>query len=535
MKKKLLLTLSLAFVLACFFAISVFAEVVISENNIDEDGDIVADVVCRVESVDEQHICSIDVTYETANGETKESKIYYFVGLWAQQNKRQIEIIYVPSDFEMSQTIYFFDKVDVDGDGQYAANELIKGTKGGGFCIKSYTAYENDTFENTVDVKNTEVQAISYSKYLTYFGGNTFSDCSVLTSVTYNGRELEDYACIISPSVEVIMGGTFGGNGVSLDKNTSSPNFTRLVFEDRTGSVSFDQYCFTRGELREIVFGSGRYALNGSDRIALLYNGEGSSEYCLERVVVSKDTVIASGSISWNVGEYDVIVLGLESECASTYEANCSGALKNARSVTYNPCYFGHSQPQDDFNCETALVCPACLTYEYVASMTHVLDKGIELSDLFAGGCTFVGCINEGCLVREETAFDAIFVWMGYSVSTYGNGLSIVQGYAINRDSFNVALDNLDGFEIGVFATVNKTGKEMSPTLGDENVIFAPLGSVVNNYIDIKLIGIPTGEADTDFVCCIYAKLNGVLYFLDGGVSSMSIVGISPNEIGSIG
>ena len=533
MKKKLLLTLSLAFVLACFFAISVFAEVVISENNIDVDGDIVADVVCRVESVDEQHICSVDVSYTTVDGETKESKIYYFVGLWVQQNKRQIEIIYVPSDFEMSQTVYFFDKVDVDGDGQYAANELIKGTKGGGFYVKSYTAYENNTFENTVDVKNTEVQAISYSKYLTYFGGNTFSNCSALTSVTYNGRELEDFACIISPSVEVIMGGVFGGNGTSLDKNTVSPNFTRLVFEDRAGSISFDQYCFTRGELVEIVFGSGRYALNGSDRIALLYKGEGSGEFCLERVFVSKDTVFASGSISWNVGEYDVVVLGLESECASVYEANCKGALKNARSVTYNPCYFGHIEAQDDFNCETALVCPACLTYEYAAAMTHVLDKGIDLPDLFASGCTFVGCLNDGCLVREATSFDAIFVWIGYSASTYGNTLSIVQGYVINSESLNIAFDNFAEFEIGVFAAVNKAGTVMTPTFSDVNVIAAPLNSVVNSYVDIKLIGIPVSEADTNFVCCIYVKINGVLYFLDGGLSSNSVVGISHSEISS--
>ena len=88
MKKKLLLTFGLVLVLACFFAISAFADVVISDSNIDESGDIVADVVCRVESAEEQHICSIDVTYTSTDGDTKSSKIYYLIGLWKQQNNR---------------------------------------------------------------------------------------------------------------------------------------------------------------------------------------------------------------------------------------------------------------------------------------------------------------------------------------------------------------------------------------------------------------------------------------------------------------
>ena len=531
MKKKLLLTLSLAFALACLFAVSVFAETVISENNVAEDGDIIADVICQVESADEQHICSVDITYTATNGETKESKFYYFVGLWAQQNKRQIEIIYVPSDFDMSQTVFFFDKVDIDGDGQYASNELIKGTKGGGFYIKRYTAFENNSFEGTADVKNTEVQAISYSRYLTYFGGNTFSNCGALNSVTYNGRELEEFACIISPSVEVIMAGTFGGNGTSLDKNTVSPNFTRLIFEDRVGSVSFDQYCFTRGELVEIVFGSGRYALNGSDRIALLYKGEGSGEFCLERVIVSKDTVLASGSISWNVGEYDVIVLGLESESASLYEANCKNGLTNAKSVTYNPCYFGHTEAVDDLDCETALVCPACLVYVYEEAKTHVLGEGISLTDLFASGYTYVGCTNEDCNVHEETPFEAIFVWKGYSASTYGDAYSVTQGYEINRDSFNIAALNLDGFTIGVFAAVNRGGESFAPVLDSTSVIYAPFASVVNDYIDVKLTGIPKAEADTTLVFCICVQVNGVYYYLDGGVSAQTVCGVSYGAI----
>lgn len=531
MKKKLLLTLCLVLVLACFLAIYAFAEVVISESNVDENGDIVADVVCRVESVDEQHICSVDITYTSTAGETKSSKIYYFVGLWKQQNKRQIEIIYLPSDFEMSQIVYFFDKVDINGDGNYGFNELIKGTKGGGFYIKTYTSFANGSLEGTADVKKTGVQAISYSKYLTYFGGNTFSSCAALNSVTYNGRALEEFACIISPSVEVIMSGTFGGDGSSLNQNSVSSNFTRLVFEDRTGSVSLDQYCFTRNELIEIVFGSGRYALNGSDRIALLYKSENTSETCLERVIVSKDTVLASGSISWCVGEYDVIVLGNEAESASLYEANCKGALVNASGVTYNPCYLGHTKAEDDFNCETPLACSACLVYVYEEAKTHVLGSGLSLTDLFDGGYTYIGCTNEGCSVYEETPFEAIFVWRGYSVSTYGDTRSVTQGYKINRDSLNIAADMLEGFEIGVFASVNRNGEAFTPNLDSANVIAAPLKSFAFDYVDIKVTGISASDLEIRLVFCIYAKINDEYYYLDGGMTSETVFGVSYGEI----
>ena len=195
------------------------------------------------------------------------------------------------------------------------------------------------------------------------------------------------------------MFGAFGGDGRSLEQNSVSANFTMLIFEDRTGSLSFDQYCFTRNELIEIVFGSGRYALNSSDRIALLFKTENSKENCLERVILSKDTVLASGSISWYCGEYDVTVLGTESECASIYEANCKKALPNAKSVTYNPCYFGHTEAADDGDCTTPVTCTACSTVVTEAK-SHDFSGAWEKD---ASGHWHV-CANEGCAKTDTKA-----------------------------------------------------------------------------------------------------------------------------------
>lgn len=522
--RKILLILTLSVSLACLFAMCVGATVVISENNVDEGGDIVADWVCTVTDI--QDICSVDVTYKSTSGEMIVGKIYYLIGLWEQQNKRQIENIYLPEDFDMENTVYFFDKIDLNGDGEYGYNELIKGTRGSAFYIKKYTSFEDNTFSGEVDVKS-ELRSISYSKYLTYFGNEAFSRCGSLKNVTYNGKEVEEYTCIISPAVDNIMNGVFGGDGTSLTSNNITPDFTRIVFEDRENSVGFGQYCFTRGVAEEIVFGKGKYDIYGQDRIALQFVADGSSEYSLKTIVVSKDTILANGKISWYTGEYDVVVLGLEDESASLYEANCKSVLANAKSVTYNPCYFGHTEAEDDFNCETALVCPACLDYVYVEAITHTLGGGIALTDLFIGGCTYVGCTNDGCTVREETPFEAVFEWKGYSASTYGDTCSLTQGYKINRESFNTVKEYISDFSIGVLAAVNKSGEVFVPDFDSENVISAKLGSVVNDYVDVKITGIPGAAVNTNLVFCIYAKMDGKIYYLENGMAKSDALGIS--------
>lgn len=528
--KRIFLILVFTLSLACTFVICVSATVVISEKNIDENGDIVADLICKASDTEEQHICSVDITYTTKTGETKSSKLYYLIGLWTQQNKRQIETIYVPSDFDMAQTVYFFDKIDVNGDGEYDFNELIKGTRGSAFYIKSYVSFANNSFVDTVDVKQTELQAISYSKYLTYFGSNTFSSCAALNSVTYNGCELEDYTCIISPSVDSVMSGAFGGDGRSLDSNLISANFTRLVFEDRNGSVSFDQYCFTRNELTEIVFGAGKYNLNGQDRIALLYKTENTNETCLERVVVSKDTVIASGNISWCVGSYDVIVLGLESECAVLYEANCKKALPNASSVTYSPCYFGHTEIEDDGDCTTAVVCPACREYEYKSAISHVMTEGAEYSNYFENGIHFVGCGNVGCEVKTETALSPLVESLGYSCTTFGDALAMVQGYKINKEAISAYKVFKPELEIGFVAAHNQTGEAFSPDFASGNVISSPI-NLVNDYINTCVKGIEEENSDAVIVFCLYVKDENNVFFLDNGATENSVVGVSYNQV----
>ena len=86
------------------------------------------------------------------------------------------------------------------------------------------------------------------------------------------------------------------------------------MFEERTGSVSLQQYAFCRVVLEEIVFLGGTYHFR-NDSIAYAW-AKGTSDPCLERIVVSPETVLKTSTISWNVGNYDIVYIGTEGEYA---------------------------------------------------------------------------------------------------------------------------------------------------------------------------------------------------------------------------
>ena len=86
---------------------------------------------------------------------------------------------------------------------------------------------------------------------------------------------------------------------------------------------------------------------------------------------------------------------------------------------------------------------------------------------------------------------------------------------------------------MGVLASVNKSAKGYAPIIDDENVISISLGSVVNDYVDVKLTGIPTSEGETCLVFCVYVEIDGKMYYLDNGITSENVVGVSYNFISS--
>ena len=519
--KKILFSLMIVAICIFAFAVSVSAKTVISESNLDANGDIVGDLL--VDLGDDYHIVSVDISYLDKNGQEKNGKFYYETSYWSQRNQRQVKYVYVPNDFDMSQIIYILDKFDKDGNGEYAGTELIKLYQGGGaFKIYTYATYENATFTETANAIN-DIEIISYSKYFEKFADNGFgSKAPKLTTITYNGREPIADTLIISPLINEIFNGAFGGDGRSLTSNTIYTPFKKVIFEDRTISVSFGQYCFTRCIIEEIYFGSGTYYLNGSDRIALLFgadysNGDGAT---LKNVIVHSEANIATGSISWNVGSYDVIVLGKESDAKSYYESTNQQRFPNASSVTYNPCYYGHTL-NDDYNCETSLVCSAC--DEILAqAITHKGQIAIKYENGFGQkGEKHIICQNEGCNYNDKVSVEPLFVTDGYSIPEDGRGEMAIC-FTVNKNALNeYEAINGDAITYGVFAIAYKNigDKEIIDT---ESAVTAEVGREYVSF-EFKLVNIET-EAHKN------AQISFGAYVIDKNGSVSYIQPGTPNE-----
>ena len=54
---------------------------------------------------------------------------------------------------------------------------------------------------------------------------------------------------------------------------------------------------------------------------------------------------------------------------------------------------------------------------------------------------------------------------------------------------------------------------------------------MANDYIEILLTGIPEEHKDTNIVLCLYTTDGGVIKYIDNGVTSDSIVGVSFNGV----
>ena len=126
---------------------------------------------------------------------------------------------------------------------------------------------------------------------------------------------------------------------------------------------------------------------------------------------------------------------------------------------------------------------------------------------------------------------EPIFEWVGYSACTFGDGYSMTQGFKVNRASIEAYEKYAIEFDFGVLATVNASGEAIAPQLGDEGVIASRFDGNKNDYLDIKVTGIPKDNADTVVVFCIYAIKDGSTYYLDNGKMGETVDGISYNGV----
>lgn len=501
MKKKFLLVSLMLVVFICLFAVSISGETVISQNNVDAEGNVVAKTEGEYSYDGQtQHFSSVEITYKAESGETKNGKIYYLTNFWG--SRRQLHSTYLPSDFDMSQTVYMIDCVDANGDGVVSESEKIKGTQGDKNLYNKYGTYSDGAFTDLVNVKK-QITKLNYSRYLEYFGPNAYAQVPLVT-VTYNGKDAVEGTFFVVPSVNEFHGGAFGG---SADGNINGDTgmFTRLVFESREHNVYFGQYCFCRNVIEEVVFlGTGTYNLRG-DGIAYLWY-DGTNTPCLKRVVV-QDGVKFSGEISLNVGTYDIVFIGEEENYSY---GNYSSCLKNATgSVIYEKiCYvYGHTENENDNNCTTDLTCADCNEVLEKANESHKIKTTIEyLNGFIKNGEKHEKCTNEGCVYDLVTETNPLIYFAG--ISTNNDDTAICVKYAVDKSAITEYRNTGKAFNYGVVASAPQENnlEVINPDLSNATDCNTVVANIDDSYsaFDFVLRGFTDATYEKSLVMCAY-------------------------------
>ncbi len=521
-----------------------FAQTIISEGNIGEDGDIVANVEYSFTATKKYY--SVDITYTATDGQIKDGKFYYLTSDGLYNNRLQLEGVYVPKDFDLSQTVYIFDKADLNGDGEFSEDEKIKGSNGGGnsqsptMHWRSYQAFDNEAgafIGEQTDVRAL-VQSLSYPKYMQYFGHWFLCRGGSLKTVTYNGKKAVEGTIIISSRINEIMSNGFGGDGGNTNNSNLTPDYTRIVFEAREGSVSMGQYAFCRGVVEEVVFLSGRYSFHGQESIAYQLL-EGTSTPSLKRIVLDEGTTFGSGTIKWNVGSYDIVYLG--SEDGYSYD-NYSSCLTNATgSVIYEElCYvWGHTAGENDYDCTTALGCiyagDGC-GYLFEEARQHVMAEEYTYENGYLKSGTYKNaCANEGCGHGEESEISPLATSKGYSLEEGTNSGAIVFGITFNREAI-LAYESYLGtkIEFGLLAS----NEHESPLNDDAS---AKTGTVKTSFEDtkysifhLKLTNIAKDKWDSQLHLGAYLVIGNEISYVNNKEISQNSALVSYNIVATL-
>ena len=150
---------------------------------------------------------------------------------------------------------------------------------------------------------------------------------------------------------------------------------------------------------------------------------------------------------------------------------------------------------------------------------------------IFASLCTVDGCSAQ--TVNEEKTIGEMFVYLGYSYTeTAINGsYSMSQFYGINKENIAKYAD-VTGNEV-VYGFVissieNPIGNENA---NENNVILSESGKFVYDYASIKITGITENNTNKGVVFCMYVIDGDEVSYLDNGTTSQEVACKSYNDV----
>ncbi len=313
---------------------------------------------------------------------------------------------------------------------------------------------------------------------------------------------------------------------------SSSDNPITVVFLSRIDRVSMDR---KGGDTSYMTYVFANKANTGFEntKIGTWYNGNDTSYQKQNEMYVvfcnANNGAGAKYKISFKGSDdnktYPVLVSELQEGNAHIANPNTTittpaDCIKGAAVTTY--CYCGNIA--------------ASLPLEGSSALGHntlvengALDLGIAYVDFFALGVHTYECARCGEACAEET--EALFMWKGYSVSTFGDTFSMTQGFLVNRDALKEYKKYASDFEFGLIIAGNKSedGAAFAPELSGD--LCVPQSHIAHNYFDIKITGITSDFTDKLVVFCAFVKNGEKVYYLDNHTTSEAVTGISYNAI----
>ena len=179
----------------------------------------------------------------------------------------------------------------------------------------------------------------------------------------------------------------------------------------------------------------------------------------------------------------------------------------------------------DDFDCTTEHVCSVCLE-TVIEAISHDLLTTLTYESYDKEGTKTVTCTNEGCSHSVTEDVPALFICLGYSAQSYGNG-GILVGFGVNNKAISEYVDITgDEFKFGMFAGRDvKLGENDAVNVSGESL--AGIASVDYterdfDIVEFKVVGFATDEYKD-------ANLALGIYVIDGETVSY-VQASKPNE-----
>lgn len=485
MKKKIFMVLTLALLATCFMALAVSAEEV------------------------DPNAAYYDKVYVSESG--REFPIY-----------ENVDGVYYP-------LVWF--AYDIMGVDEETGEEVVVETKYvkahfediGCYSLESSQGRFNGCFYTYVDEDGTEIELNTKNLVVLNLRAGTMA-------TTYSASKKQNGTNVTIKTIESTRTDQFPGWSrieavyISLTQHTvGSLNWSSLRVCDidkNHGSITIPNKAFQNTKLIELfVPGGAKFDgnsnLQGCTKLEKVVFGAGFNasipNYCFDRCsslveiyfIDGKDAVEAISVGTANNGAYTKAKVVSEAEYALIGE-------KSGSYIIYD--------------------CTPCFAFN---NGEHTLSDAqtVQGSDFFATIKIVCPCLVEGCtatMVADTIA--PLFKSKGYSAKMFGEDISLVQAYEINKEGIDTYKTFVPDFDFGILAYANVSGEAVAPVPGGEKVLDVVFDNMANDYVEVKLTSIPESERNTLIVFCAYVTVGGKTYYLENGTTAESAYGVCYND-----